>query len=108
MTERHYINRKLVVPDYRAATDRLAPRLRVGPWGCAQQVSPTMADACPPARNRGVLCAKRPQSAPLEKAAPRFTRDGKGAQLATQTAGSQLELINNICVRRLADLQIDA
>jgi integrase len=26
VTERHYINRKLVVPDYRAATERLAPR----------------------------------------------------------------------------------
>ncbi|WP_432807593.1 hypothetical protein [Nocardioides kribbensis] len=26
VTERHYINRRLVVPDYRAATDRLAPR----------------------------------------------------------------------------------
>ena len=25
VTERHYINRRLVVPDYRAATDRLAP-----------------------------------------------------------------------------------
>ena len=25
VTERHYINRKLVVPDYRAATERLAP-----------------------------------------------------------------------------------
>jgi hypothetical protein len=25
VTERHYINRKLVVPDYRAATGRLAP-----------------------------------------------------------------------------------
>lgn len=25
ITERHYINRKLVVPDYRAATERLAP-----------------------------------------------------------------------------------
>ena len=25
VTERHYINRQLVVPDYRAATDRLAP-----------------------------------------------------------------------------------
>lgn len=26
VTERHYINRRLVVPDYRAATERLAPR----------------------------------------------------------------------------------
>ncbi|WP_457204087.1 DUF2399 domain-containing protein [Nocardioides sp. HB32] len=26
VTERHYINRRLVVPDYRAATDRLAPQ----------------------------------------------------------------------------------
>jgi integrase len=26
VTERHYINRRLVVPDYRAATKRLAPR----------------------------------------------------------------------------------
>jgi hypothetical protein len=25
VTERHYINRKLVVPDYREATERLAP-----------------------------------------------------------------------------------
>lgn len=25
MTERHYINRKLVVPDYRAAAERVAP-----------------------------------------------------------------------------------
>jgi hypothetical protein len=25
VTERHYINRKLVVPDYRAATERLSP-----------------------------------------------------------------------------------
>ncbi|WP_168929572.1 hypothetical protein [Nocardioides sp. GY 10127] len=25
ITERHYINRKLVVPDYREATERLAP-----------------------------------------------------------------------------------
>jgi integrase len=25
VTERHYINRKLVVPDYRAATERQAP-----------------------------------------------------------------------------------
>jgi len=25
VTERHYINRRLVVPDYRAATERLAP-----------------------------------------------------------------------------------
>jgi hypothetical protein len=25
VTERHYINRRLVVPDYRAATDCLAP-----------------------------------------------------------------------------------
>ena len=25
VTERHYINRRLVVPDYRAATDRVAP-----------------------------------------------------------------------------------
>ncbi len=25
VTERHYINGKLVVPDYRAATERLAP-----------------------------------------------------------------------------------
>ena len=25
VTERHYINRRLVLPDYRAATDRLAP-----------------------------------------------------------------------------------
>ena len=25
VTERHYINRKLVAPDYRAATERLAP-----------------------------------------------------------------------------------
>ena len=25
VTERHYINRQLVVPDYRAATERLAP-----------------------------------------------------------------------------------
>ncbi len=28
VTERHYINRRLVVPDYRAATDRLAPAPR--------------------------------------------------------------------------------
>jgi integrase len=28
VTERHYINRKLVVPDYRTATDRLAPGSR--------------------------------------------------------------------------------
>ncbi|MFZ1288171.1 MAG: hypothetical protein WAR57_14160 [Candidatus Phosphoribacter sp.] len=26
VTERHYINRRLVVPDYRAAMERLAPR----------------------------------------------------------------------------------
>jgi hypothetical protein len=26
VTERHYINRRLVVPDYCAATERLAPR----------------------------------------------------------------------------------
>ncbi|MFT4289435.1 hypothetical protein [Nocardioides sp.] len=26
VTERHYINRRLVLPDYRAATERLAPR----------------------------------------------------------------------------------
>lgn len=25
VTERHYINRRLVVPDYRAVTERLAP-----------------------------------------------------------------------------------
>ena len=25
VTERHHINRRLVVPDYRAATERLAP-----------------------------------------------------------------------------------
>jgi hypothetical protein len=25
VTERHYINRKLVVPDYREATERFAP-----------------------------------------------------------------------------------
>jgi integrase len=30
VTERHYINRKLVVPDYRAATERLAPGFGAG------------------------------------------------------------------------------
>jgi hypothetical protein len=31
VTERHYINRKLVVPDYRAATERLAPARTTAP-----------------------------------------------------------------------------
>jgi hypothetical protein len=40
MTERHYINRKLVVPDYRAATERLAPRFWSGPRDWTGQVGP--------------------------------------------------------------------
>lgn len=31
VTERHYINRRLVVPDYRSATDRFAPETSEGP-----------------------------------------------------------------------------
>jgi len=31
VTERHYISRKMVVPDYRAATERLAPGANSGP-----------------------------------------------------------------------------
>lgn len=36
ITERHHINRKLVVPDYRAAAERLAPDSETsgGPDSC--------------------------------------------------------------------------
>ena len=53
ITERHYINRRLVVPDYRATTERLAPRTRT-----ARQ--PDTRNLKPPSRRPPLLSLREP------------------------------------------------
>jgi hypothetical protein len=90
VTERRYINRTLVVPGYRAATERLAPGS--GPGHGAEPVTGDSAlshawlrQGCPSAR-WGTLCTKQPKASP--KGAT--SRIGGGHITAGQSRFSQV------------------